>query len=361
MGNFFSGDKNKGSGVSVAADPYGQVRAPLINYLSAGLSPSTAAQNQNFPQYQGQMVAPLSTAQNQSQKNLMQYANSSLNDNSTFQAGKSAINQMLNTTTDPSTSPYYQAIKAEANRNLGLTQQSVDNASAGGGRFWTGGRVQQQQQASSAAENSLNATLGNLALNEQQLKANILPTAQSYAATEQNYPLAQTAALQTYGALPQQYQQALDTALYNEWQAANYTRPDTTAQIAAAVQQPPLYQQNTSTPSPFSQVAGPLGTAAGFLLGGPAGAGIGGTIGNLAGGINSATNGSGVSAPISGLDSSTLSSLFPNYNGLMNPASGVNTAALNLFNPNGGMAPYSTTGISGMTPDQLNLLALTQG
>lgn len=250
MSDFFSSQQQTPS-VSAVADPYASVRQPLTNWLSQNIGQGKS--------YQDQLVAPATAQENQSLDTLNQYANRT--PAKTYQSGEDTINQKLNGNYDPSSSPYYQAIKAQASQNLADTNRQIENQTAGGGQYWGGARAQEQQRASTDQANSLNSTLGQLQLQNEQQKTQLTPYALQAGQNDMNAPLQTTAALQQYGSLPRAIQQALDQANYQNWQSANIQQPLSIGQLAAQVQQPPLYAQNSYTASPFSQVASSLGPA----------------------------------------------------------------------------------------------------
>jgi hypothetical protein len=244
---------SKDKGVSVAADPYGSVREKLNGWLTGQIG-------QSGPMYSGQITAPMSDQQKTSLDKVDQYGNSSLANNSTFNNAKTYANKMLTDSYDPATSPYYQAVKAQASANLQDQEKQINSDAAGGGRYWTGARMTQQNRARTQTTDSLNSLLGQMQMQNTQNQIATLPLASSLAQTEQNFPLQQATALQTLGGLPQQLQQNTDNALLNQFYQSQYQYPLSVGSLAAGVQQPPLYQQNTNP-----LMAG-LGSAAGQML-----------------------------------------------------------------------------------------------
>lgn len=247
MSDFFSSSQQAPAGVTTLVDPYGPLRTNLVNTLNSQVG-------QPGQSYSGELAAPLDQAQQQSGTALQQYANRT--NSPTYNSGENQINKTINGNYDPSTSPYYQAIKAQAGQNMQTQNRQIDNQTAGGGQYWGGARAQVQQQASTANNNNLNATLGQLQQQNTQNQVALTPYALQAGENDMNAPLQTTAALQQYGALPQAYQQALDTANYQNWQSANIQQPLAYEQLAAQVQQAPLYGQNSYQPSPFSQLVG---------------------------------------------------------------------------------------------------------
>lgn len=244
---------NQKQGVSSVADPYGSVRGKLNDWLVNNIG-------QNGPTYSGEITAPMSDQQQRSLSKVDEYGNSSLGNNTTFQNAKTYANKMLTDNYDPATSPYYQAVKAQAASNLQDQEKQIASDAAGGGRYWTGARLTQQNRARTQTNNSLNTLLGQLQQQNTQNQMSMLPMAASLANTEQGFPLQQATALQTLGGLPQQLQQNTDNALLNNFYQSQYQYPLSVAQTAAGVQQAPLYQQNTNP-----LLAG-LGQAAGQII-----------------------------------------------------------------------------------------------
>lgn len=257
MSGLFGSKKNEG--VSAVADPYSSVREPLLSWLNSQIGKPTTS-------YQGEMVAPMTGQESQSLSFLDQYANRGTP--STFSNAKDLVNKTLTGGFDPATSPYYQAMKAEAAVNNADTQNQIKSDAAGGGRFWSGARLQEQGRAKTASNNSLNTVMGSLAESERNRQMQAVPYAQQLADTESNQPLQTAAALQQYGQLPRAIQQAQDEAMYNEWLRSTQEWPLNIAQLAAGVQQAPLYQQNQSSSNPFMNtllggIGGKVGSAAG--------------------------------------------------------------------------------------------------
>ena len=229
------GKDQKNPGVTAVADPYGDVRTKLNDWLGKNIG-------QPGKSYTGETVAPMSDQEKASLGKVDQYANSSLGD--TFTNAKKVINDTLTNPNDPASSPYYQAVKAEAQRNLDLTNKQIASNTAGGGRYYSGARVRNQREAGVDVNNALNTKLGEMAMQERQNQINMVPQALTFAQTEQNNPLQQAAALQTYGALPRTIAQAQDQASLEDWLRSNYQWPTQIGSLAAGVQQAPLYQQN---------------------------------------------------------------------------------------------------------------------
>lgn len=231
--DFLTGGNKK---PEVAADPYGELRDPLVKWLKGQIG-------QPGKTYEGEMVAPMSEYENQSFDFLRKYGEQNSDSSETMNNAKSEINKTLTNQYDPTTSPYYQAVKAQASVNLQDTQKNIADNAAGGGRYWTGARLGEQSKAARDSELGLNTMIGSLAEKERQNRLSVLPQALAFGQNEQNLPLQQAGAYQALGALPRSIQQAGDTATQNEWLRSQVEYPLEIARMAAGVQTPPTYQQ----------------------------------------------------------------------------------------------------------------------
>lgn len=233
--SFFNDFFSSGNGVTKVADPFEASRNSLQSWLLSQIG-------KPGPQYQGEKVAPMSDAENKSMDFLNEYGNSNLG--STFGLAKNEISKTLTDQYDPTTSTYYQAVKAEAERAANKNNELIASNAAGGGRYYSGARLKQQREALTDTTNRLNTTMGELAMRERQNKLNVIPQALQIAQEEQLQPLKKTAAFQQYGALPRELQQLLDNANLIEFYKSNYDYPMAIAGLTNSQALNPLYQQN---------------------------------------------------------------------------------------------------------------------
>jgi len=252
IGAALSGNKKKG--LQVAADPYGRLREPLIDWLVPQIG-------QPGQTYTGEMVAPLSEPESKSFDFLRKYGEAGYGD--TFQQAKGEISKTLTNQYDPTTSPYYQAVKAQAATNLQDELRGIESDAAGAGRYWTGARLERQEKARTRTTEGLNTILGALAERERQNRLNVIPQAMQLGQLEQGLPLQQATAFQTLGALPRNIQQAQDTAMQNEWLRSQVEYPLAIANLAAGIQTPPTYQQRP--PSGLDQLLTGVGSGVGNI------------------------------------------------------------------------------------------------
>lgn len=234
--------KQDSPGVSAVADPYGDVRNKLNSWLGSQIG-------QKGPTYTGETVAPMSEQEKGSLKSLDDYANYDIGKDQTFQGAKTAVNKSLSSNYDPTTDPYYQAVKAQADRNLQQTNKQIASQAAGGGRYYSGARMQQQREAGVDVNNAMNTLMAQQAENERQRQQQNIPLALQLSQYESGIPLQKATAQQTLGALPRTLQQAQDQASLDDWLRSNYQWPTSVANIAGGVQQAPLYQQNAPSTS----------------------------------------------------------------------------------------------------------------
>lgn len=227
------GDFGSGGGktkVSTVSDTYGRLREPFVDYLSTQIG-------KPGPVYTGKTTAPITSQEQASLGKVDQYANTGYGD--TFKAGAKQITDTLGGNYDPSTSPYYQAVKAQAAQNLSDTKRGIASDAAGAGRYFTGSRIKQQARASTESELGLNTILGQLAENERQRQISLVPQALSYGQAEQQLPLQQATALQSLGALPRTLEQNTLNSQLENFYKSQYDYPLNILSLIAGVQAPP--------------------------------------------------------------------------------------------------------------------------
>lgn len=240
------GSKTKVPEVRAIADPYKEVREKLNSWLTSNIGKTD--------QYQGERQAEMTDQEKRSMESLNQYANRGTPQ--TTEAARGELLKTLSGNYDPSTSPYYQAVKAEAARNLQQQNDLIASNAAGGGRYYSGGRMREQREAGVDMGNRLNTILGQQAENERQRMMQAVPLAQSMGKEQSQEALDTTDALQRYGSLPRDIQQAALDKMYEEWNTANREYPLQVAGLASGVQQAPLYGEVTKEPSTFMKMAG---------------------------------------------------------------------------------------------------------
>lgn len=250
--NDIFGQREQTSKVNVVADPYKDVRDQINQFLTSGLGGANAKNSSTPTDYPGQLVAPMSKQEQESLGYLDEYNRGQ--PSRTFQLGQDEINKTLSGDYDPTKSPMYQAVKAEAARNLDETQKNIASNSAGAGRYWSGARLSEQSDASTEQANQMNILAGELSDRERQRRLDVLPQAANYAQTEEERPLRKATASQTLGQLPRAIDQAMNEAKYKDWLRVNVDQPMDLAQLGATVQQAPLYGEVGYKPSVFNEV-----------------------------------------------------------------------------------------------------------
>jgi len=254
MGSFFKSKKPKVETKIIDLPEYRKVRQTVSNQLNERL-------NTPAPQYTGQRVANLTPEQQQAMSRINQWGEQTP---SVISNATNMVNQMYSGGFDPNSSQWYQGVRGALQENLANTLSAIANKAAGGGRYWSGARLEQQRKAATNMTNSLNQTLGQLALRERQMAVNTLPYAQMLG----NAPYMQEMnVLQANEIARQLEQQRLQTA-FEDWYRRNYQYPQ--QQIANAlgfVANEPIQMGTVMTggkSSPFARLAG---TALGTLTG----------------------------------------------------------------------------------------------
>jgi len=232
-------------------DPFATTRAKTNEWL-------TSQVGQPGPSYTGERVAPASDVEQAGIDYAKSYAQQPSTGDS-FKAAQGEIQKTLSGDYDPSTSPYYQAVKAEASRNLGVQNKQIADNAAGGGMYYSGARLKAQADASQKTTQALDTTLAGLAEKERQNRLAAVPLALQADQYGTNADAKKAQVLQVLGALPRELQQALLDATYQQWNQANYDYPLNIAQISAGLSaQQPTFVQSGYQPYQQSTGAGLL-------------------------------------------------------------------------------------------------------
>ena len=226
-------------------DPYADIRTKLSSWLGGQIGKPAE-------KYTGEIVAPMSEQEKQSFDCLRKYG-----EQGTPEGRQLAMGELRKTMTgeyDPSTSPYYQAVKATAQKNLEDTLGDIASSAAGAGGYRSGARLALQGKARTDVTQALNELLGRMAETERARRFQAIPLAQQMGAYEEALPLQKATAFQRLGALPRAIQQAMNEAAYNEWLRATQEYPLQIAQLASPFAgQQPIFGQAGYKPSLFSQ------------------------------------------------------------------------------------------------------------
>lgn len=235
-----------------AVDPYASIREPTLNWLKSQVG-------QVAPQYTGEMVAPATEEEKRSLDFLKGYVDQPTSAN--MGLASEEIKRTMTGQYDPTSSPYYQAAKAEATHNLGLAQEDIASQAAGGGRYWSGARLKEQGTASNEAALAMNKLLYGMAETERGRRASMVPIAAQIGQYQEQQPLQKATALQSLGSLQRVLQQARDEAIYNEWLRATQEYPLQIGSMAAGLAREPYYVQRTKQPAPILSALGSIGSA----------------------------------------------------------------------------------------------------
>jgi len=259
-GLFGGGDEEKSSNYQTVYDPFSAVRGKYSTWLESQIGKTAEP-------YTGQLVAPKTAQETQSLDYLNKYATQPTSEQT--QLAQNEVKKTLTGGYDPTTSPYYQAMKAESAKNLGDTLEGISSDAAGGGRYWTGARLGEQGEARTTAGNALNTILGQLSESERNRMMTASQQAQSLGTEQTEQPLKVATALQSLGSLDRNLAQAQNEATYNEWlRQQNY--PLQTASLAQglATYSPTMQQTGYSDNSWLNSLLGNsgLGSSLGNMI-----------------------------------------------------------------------------------------------
>jgi len=250
MGKMFK-SKQSTPQFDIAADPYGSIRQPTLEWLRGQIGKPAE-------QYKGEMVAESTPQEKQSLDFLKGYVDSPTSESSSL--ARAEVKKTMENQYDPTSSPYYQAAKAEAARNLELAQKNIASHAAGAGRYWSGARLKEQGTASNDAAIAMNKLLYGMAETERSRRASMVPIAAQIGQIEQEEPLKKATALQQLGSLERVLQQARNEAIYDEWLRATQEYPLQIGSMAAGLSREPYYVQRTKQAAPIMQTMGSLGS-----------------------------------------------------------------------------------------------------
>ena len=211
----------------VAMDPYASIRQPTLNWLSGQIGKTA-------PQYTGEMVAPISSMEKQAvnpyagefvapstaqEKESLDWLKKYVEQGPSEGMGLASeeVRKTMTGQYDPTSSPYYQAVKAESARNLEDVQRNIADQAAGGGRYWSGARLKEQGEAGTEAGLAMNKLLYGMQETERGRRLSTAPFAAQLGQYAEQQPLAKAGALQQYGGLERTLQQAKLEAMYKEW------------------------------------------------------------------------------------------------------------------------------------------------
>jgi uncharacterized protein YidB (DUF937 family) len=250
----FGGGEEETPEVEAIYDPFAGLRGKLTQWLTGKIG-------QPAEQYGKEIVAPMGEEEKRSFDFLRKFTDMPTPESLTL--GGEELKRTLTGGYDPSTSPYYQAVKAQAQKNLEDTLGDIASSAAGAGGYRTGARMALQRTARTDVTQGLNTMLGQLSEAERVRRLQAVPYAMQLGEYQQKLPLQQAMALQALGALPRTIQQAQNEAAYNEWLRATQEYPMQIAQLASpfAGAQPTLGQVGYQ-PSIFDKYIMPAGKSA---------------------------------------------------------------------------------------------------
>jgi len=237
--------KTKTPEYGMVADPYKEIREPTIDWLKGQMGKSA-------DQYTGEYVAPTTEQEKESLDYLKKYTEAAPSEGMNL-AGEE-LKKTLTEQYDPTTSGYYQAVKAESARNLAQSHQQISDQAAGGGRYWSGARLAEQGDASTDSAIAMNKLLYGMQEDERGRRLQAAPLAAQIGQYEEQRPLNKAQALQQFGGLERTLDQARNEAIYNEWLRATQEYPLQIAQLGAGMQKEPYYAAKQADPSTWQKI-----------------------------------------------------------------------------------------------------------
>ena len=244
------------------ANRFGSLEPKLTDFFSNQINQS----GPTFPGGSNAAVAPLTGYENKSFDFLNQYGSQNFGANPSVQNAKSAVNQILSNKFDPTSDPYYQAVKAASSRNLNDTKREIKNNQSGGGRFYTGATTSKLADADIESGLNLDLVLGQLFNQRENQRLQAAPVALNIANQEAQFPLSQAAAYQSLGGLPRQVDQAKRDFDVNQFQQSQIDYPISIAQMLSGLlnaNQPVL---EAPKPGLLQQFTQGIGQALPYLL-----------------------------------------------------------------------------------------------
>lgn len=250
--------------------------------------------------YTGSFTAPLSGLQTQGLNQFLpQYLNGP-NVTPGMSNIQSFLQNTINGSYDPNTSPQYAAYRDQANYN---NQQAIKNTQANlgaAGKFFSSEAIQKYGDINAQTAMGLNTENANLANDERNRQMSAVGPASQIEQFIQNMPLNKASAALQYGAIPQQLDQSNLEAQYQDFlrQQKELGGVVNVAESGAGGAGLNGYYPK-QTPSLFSQLSPMLGQAATSSSGQGAMSSIGGFLASMFGGGAAAGAGAGAAGGMS--------------------------------------------------------------
>jgi hypothetical protein len=170
--------------------------------------------------YSGQLSAPMDTYQNQGMQFLQKYLDQQGQPGATSVTDNAAneINTTLTGGYDPSTSPFFKATRDAAMVEKQSAQNRLNQGLGARGKYFSSEALNEGQQLETNTSNFLNQTLSGMAEKERQNRLTAAGMAPAISAAQNKAAMAPIAAATTFGAIPQEQQQADLERQYQEFQ-----------------------------------------------------------------------------------------------------------------------------------------------
>lgn len=169
--------------------------------------------------YAGSLNAPMNTYQNQGMDFLQTFLDQSgqANSNPMLTMAGTELSKTLNGEYDPSTSDFYKTTRDAALVNQQTAQNQLNAGQGARGKFFSSEAMNENQQLQTNTTNFMNQTLAGLTEKERQNRLAAVPQAMALDKAGTAARIAPIAAATSFGAIPQQLDQAGLEREYNAW------------------------------------------------------------------------------------------------------------------------------------------------
>lgn len=239
----------------------------LQSYLDAYGGDTLTAQGAPYRAYDQPLVAGLQPTERMGQDILSGYATSGLSP--LTELSEREITRTLEGAFDPMTSDYYKSTRDILGREGEDQIEALRRSQQLRGAFSSTGGLREEGRLREGIQSRIGQVLGELAQTEGARRFAALPLAQTAGANRELAPVRRLEAIQEYGALPRQIDQAGLSAAYQEFQRQREAEQGVVGTALNAVGTPE-YSRKMYEPSAIEQLiqlfGGVAQTAAPFVM-----------------------------------------------------------------------------------------------
>lgn len=215
--DFFKPKKEKAPAPEILETPQQNIaRTSLGEYAKRFGGETLVARGAPYRPYEGELVAGLTPTEQTGQDILSQF--SVADEPSLFGLSRGELEKTIQGGFDPLTSPYYQATRDLLGRESEDQIEALRRSQQLRGAFRSTGGLREEGRLREGLQSRIGQVIGELALQERERQFKALPLAQVFAQTQEQAPIRRLQAIQQYGGLPRQIEQAGLGAGYQEFQ-----------------------------------------------------------------------------------------------------------------------------------------------